>query len=71
MVNRVINRDLLKENIPVYLRNRIEMQAGALELIDERFGASVLSNVPEFDSEIKGLDSIRDLAEVMFEEKLS
>jgi len=71
VVNRVINRDLLKENIPVYLRNRIEMQAGALELIDERFGASVLSNVPEFDSEIKGLDSIRDLAEVMFEEKLS
>jgi arsenite-transporting ATPase len=71
VVNRVIERDLLKENIPMYLRNRIEMQAGALELIDNTFGASVLSWVPEFDSEIKGLDTIRDLAEVMFEEKLS
>jgi arsenite-transporting ATPase len=71
VVNRVINRDLLKENIPAYLRNRIAMQAGALELIDNTFGASVLSRVPEFDSEIKGLDTIRDLAEVMFEEKLS
>lgn len=71
VVNRVINRDLLKENIPAYLRNRIEMQAGALDLIDSTFGASVLSRVPEFDSEIKGLDTIRDLAEVMFEEKLS
>jgi arsenite-transporting ATPase len=71
VVNRVIDRDLLKENIPSYLKNRIEMQAGALDLIDNTFGASVLSSVPEFDSEIKGLDTIRDLAEVMFEEKLS
>ena len=71
VVNRVINRDLLNENIPAYLRNRIEMQAGALGLIDKTFGASVLSRVPEFDSEIKGLDTISELAEVMFEEKLS
>jgi arsenite-transporting ATPase len=71
VVNRVIDRDLLKENIPSYLKNRIEMQAEALNLIDNTFGASVLSSVPEFDSEIKGLDTIRELAEVMFEEKLS
>ena len=71
IVNRVINRDLLTENIPEYLKNRIEMQARSLELIGERFGTSVLSNVPEFDSEIKGLGAIKDLAEVMFEETLS
>ena len=71
VVNRVINRDLLQENIPAYLRNRIDMQAGALDTIDKTFGGSVLSRVPEFDSEIKGLDTIRALAEVMFEEKLS
>jgi arsenite-transporting ATPase len=71
VVNRVINRDLLKENIPAYLRNRIDMQAEALNTIDHKFAASVLSRVPEFDSEIKGLNTIRALAEVMFEEKLS
>jgi arsenite-transporting ATPase len=71
LVNRVINRDLLNENIPEYLRNRIAMQSTALEMIDSKFGATVLSRVPEFDSEIKGLDTIKDLAEVMFEEKLS
>jgi arsenite-transporting ATPase len=71
VVNRVINRDLLKENIPGYLRNRIDMQASALQLIDKKLGSSVLARVPEFDSEIKGLDVIRKLAEVMFEEKLS
>jgi len=71
LVNRVINRDLLNENIPEYLRNRIQMQAGALEMIDKKFGATVHSRVPEFDSEIKGLNIIKELAEVMFEEKLS
>jgi arsenite-transporting ATPase len=71
VVNRVINRDLLQENIPGYLKNRIEMQAKALKVIDDGLGASVLANVPEFDSEIKGLDTIRRLAEVMFEETLS
>ena len=70
VVNRVIDRKLLDENIPTYLRNRIEMQANALNLIDEKFGSTVLSTVPEFDSEIKGLDTIKALAEVMFEEKL-
>jgi len=39
-------------------------------MIEHKFGSSVLSAVPEFDSEIKGLDVIRSLAEVMFEEKL-
>jgi arsenite-transporting ATPase len=71
VVNRVIKKELLNENIPEYLRNRIAMQAGALEMIDDKFGAKVLSRVPEFDSEIKGLDTIKELAEVMFEEKLS
>jgi arsenite-transporting ATPase len=71
LVNRVINRDLLNENIPEYLRNRIEMQASALEMIDGKFSDTVLSRVPEFDSEIKGLNVIKELAEVMFEEKLS
>ena len=65
VVNRVIDRKLLDENIPTYLRNRIEMQANALKLIDEKFGSTVLSSVPEFDSEIKGLDTIKALAEVM------
>jgi len=70
VVNRVIDRALLNENIPVYLKNRIEMQAEALKIIEETFGSFVLGTVPEFDSEIKGLEIIRNLAEVMFEEKL-
>src|SRR4030042_533205 len=70
VVNRVIKRELLNQNIPVYLQNRIAMQAKALEMIDEKFGNTVLSRVPEFDSEIKGLQTIKKLAEEMFGEKL-
>ena len=70
IVNRVIDRDLLRESIPDYLRNRIETQAAALDSIDMTFGDQVLSRVREFDSEIKGIRSIGALAEEMFEEKL-
>jgi arsenite-transporting ATPase len=71
VVNRVVRRELLNENIPTYLRNRISMQEGALKMINDKLGDKVLSMVPEFDSEIKGLDTIKALAEEMFEEKLS
>lgn len=70
VVNRVIDRTLLNQNIPEYLRNRIEMQKEALKDIKDRFGDSILSTVPEFDSEIKGLNTIKKLAEIMFEEEL-
>jgi arsenite-transporting ATPase len=71
LVNRVIDRKLLHDNIPLYLKNRIEMQANALKIINKKFGMSVLATIPEFDSEIKGLTVIRNLAEEMFGEKLS
>ena len=70
IVNRVISTELLKENIPEYLRNRIDMQKGCLDKIHKQFGGKVLSLVPEFDSEIKGMEMIKLMAESMFEEVL-
>ncbi len=71
LVNRVVRRELLDQNIPPYLRNRISMQESCLKTINDKLGDRVLSMVPEFDSEIKGLNSIKALAEEMFEEKMS
>ncbi|MFP3927562.1 MAG: ArsA family ATPase [Desulfobacteraceae bacterium] len=71
LVNRVVRRDLLNENIPGYLRNRINAQEKALKMINDKLENKVLAMIPEFDSEIKGLDTIRCLAEEMFEERLS
>ena len=71
VVNRVISEDLRDQQIPQYLKNRIEMQKACLETIREKFGDKVLATVPEFDNEIKGLNMIESMAKVMFgEEKI-
>ena len=70
IVNRVISKDLLNQNIPDYLKNRIKMQEGCLAMINERFGDKVLAFVQEFDEEIKGLKMIKKMAEMMFGEKI-
>lgn len=69
VVNRVISQDLQNQQIPQYLRNRIDMQKTCLETIKKQFDDKVLAMVPEFDNEIKGLDAIKDMAGVMFGEE--
>ncbi len=66
VVNRVIPPELAGQNIPDYLRNRMEMQKGHLEQIDRLFGSEVLARAPEFDRDITGLPMIEKLANVIF-----
>ncbi len=66
IVNRVIPHELATENIPDYLRHRLEMQSGYLQKIDATFGDEVLARVPEFERDITGLDMIQRMAQVMF-----
>lgn len=66
IVNRVVPRELLGQNIPEYLRNRIDMQKGHLEKIDREFGAQVLAQVPELESDVRGLKMIEVMANRMF-----
>lgn len=66
IVNRVVPPELAQANIPPYLRNRIEMQRGYLEKINREFGEKVLSRIPEFESDIRGLAMIEKMAAQMF-----
>lgn len=66
VVNRVVPRDLLKENIPPYLKNRIEMQDKYLKQIDETLGKHVASHVPELERDVTGLEMIKKLSEIMY-----
>ena len=66
VVNRVIPRELITQEIPSYLRNRIEMQDRYLEQIDQMFGQQVTARVPELERDIAGLDMIRQLSEIMY-----
>ena len=66
VVNRVIPESLASQDIPEYLRNRLQMQKGYLKKIDELFGAEVLARVPEFERDITGLPMIEKMATALF-----
>jgi arsenite-transporting ATPase len=66
IVNRVIPAELAGQDIPEYLKRRIEMQKAYLQEIDQTFGAEVLTSVPEFERDITGLEMIGKVAEALF-----
>jgi arsenite-transporting ATPase len=66
VVNRVIPESLASQDIPEYLRNRLQMQKGHLKKIDELFGNEVLARIPEFERDITGLPMIERMAEALF-----
>jgi arsenite-transporting ATPase len=68
VVNRVVPRELLQQNIPAYLKNRIEMQDKYLDQIKTTFGQQVAAHVPELERDVTGLEMIRRLAEIMYGE---
>jgi arsenite-transporting ATPase len=63
----VIPPELAAQNIPEYLRHRLEMQEGYLKRIDGLFGDQVLARIPEFERDITGLEMIEKMAKAMFE----
>ena len=67
VVNRVIPRRLLEQQIPEYLRNRIQMQEKYLGAIRQSFGDQVLASVPELERDVTGLPMIEKLASIMYE----
>ena len=65
VVNMVI-RPEAGETSPDFVRNRIEMQAGYLDEIGERFPGQVRAVVPLFDSDIRGVRSISRASSAVF-----
>jgi arsenite/tail-anchored protein-transporting ATPase len=66
IVNRVIPAELSSQNIPAYLRNRMEMQTTYLNKINQIFSGEVLAHVPEFERDITGLPMIEEVAKALF-----
>jgi len=66
VVNRVIPRDLLNQNIPEYLRRRVAMQDQHMGDLRAAFDDQVLAMVPEMDRDVTGLPMIEKLADIMF-----
>src|SRR5919198_1261418 len=70
VVNRILPEALLQENVPAYLRNRMQMQQGYLAKIEEQLGKQVVAQVPEMERDVTGLDMIKKLSEIMYGEKV-
>jgi len=66
VVNRVIPHELIEQNIPEYLRNRIQMQDKYIGNIKTTFGKDVLAYVPELERDVTGLGMIEKLAKIMY-----
>ena len=66
VVNRVIPHELIDQNIPDYLRNRIQMQDKYIGNIQTTFGKDVLAYVPELERDVTGLPMIEKLAKIMY-----
>jgi arsenite-transporting ATPase len=62
IVNRVLPATLKEQHIPEYLRHRLEMQGKYLDKIKETFGAQVLTQVPELERDVTGLEMISRVA---------
>jgi len=66
IVNRVLPEALAQEEIPDYLRHRLQMQQGYLRKISDLFGGQVLAWIPEFERDVTGLEMIARMADAMF-----
>ena len=66
VVNRVLPKELLREQVPPYLQNRLKMQDRYLEEIGRTFGRNVVGYVPELESDVTGLKMIERLSGLMY-----
>jgi len=66
IVNRVLPPELEHQDIPAYLRNRLQMQETYLQDIQSTLGDQVLASVPEFERDITGLAMIEKVAQALF-----
>jgi arsenite-transporting ATPase len=66
VVNMLIDPDQVKENSPDFVRNRFAMQERYLKEIEKRFDGLVRASAPLFDNEVRGVPSLRLMAEELF-----
>jgi arsenite-transporting ATPase len=66
VVNRVLPEELASQNVPAYLRNRMEMQRGQLEEIRSTLGSQVVGHIPELERDVTGLPMIERVAKLLY-----
>jgi len=67
IVNQVYPEELVSDpGIPEFLKNRVKMQQGNMEIIHRKFGDKIMAIVPMMDREPKGLDMLERTAGIVY-----
>ncbi len=66
IVNMILDRQALGENVPEFVRNRMEMQDEHMKTIWEKFDGNVRAVVPLFEQELRGIVMLRRAGETLF-----
>jgi arsenite-transporting ATPase len=66
IINRVLPEELKTQNIPEYLKNRLQMQDHYMKVIERDFAGEILASVPEMERDVTGLPMIEKMAKAMF-----
>ncbi len=70
VVNMVLDRERIGQNVPEFVLNRMAMQEEHLKTIWEKFDGSVRAIVPLFDQEIRGISMLEEAGAELFGESL-
>jgi arsenite-transporting ATPase len=66
VVNMVIDPTQVSDEADEFVRNRVKMQAGYLDQIEEEFSPNVRAILPLFETEIRGVDMLKRTADLLF-----
>jgi arsenite-transporting ATPase len=66
IVNRVLPDELAVQNVPAYLRHRMEMQREQLDEIRSTLGTQVVGHVRELERDVTGLPMIERVAQMLY-----
>jgi arsenite-transporting ATPase len=66
IVNMVIDKTSVKEDVPDFVKNRIAMQDEHMQTIWKEFDGQVRAILPLFDNEVRGVDMLKQMAEFLY-----
>jgi len=66
IVNMLIDRSVVNDHSPEFVRNRVAMQTRYMDDVWEKFDGNVRSIIPLYETEIRGTSSLKRVGEALF-----
>ena len=66
IVNMLIDRSVVNDRSPEFVRNRVAMQTRYMDDVWEKFDGNVRSIIPLYETEIRGTSSLKRVGEALF-----